>query len=122
MHKKERSKLQSCNLKHKYFICQVKSAFTRLYNKESHMVPYSVQDAAKRTKSAPPLDEEVFDEEKEGDLDNDANEDDDDITKDAMIKFNSKPKTNSSRSNTKKNPNTKIKGNTSKKKNAKTKK
>ena len=87
------------------------------------MVPYSVQDAAKRTKGATPLNEEVFDEENEGDLDNGVNEDDDDITKDAMIKFNSKSKTSSSRSSAKKNPNTKIKGNTSKKQaKAKTKK
>ena len=88
------------------------------------MVPYSVQDAAKRTKGATPLNEEVFDEENEGDLVNDVNEDDeDDITKDAMIKCNSKSKTSSSRSSAKKNPNTKIKGNTSKKQaKAKTKK
>ncbi|KAK7166394.1 hypothetical protein R3I93_006230 [Phoxinus phoxinus] len=62
---------------------KVKAAFTRAYNKESHLTPYSLQVVKKIRKGA--VDPELV-----GELDNESQaqeeEEDDGLTKDAMIK------------------------------------
>ena len=70
--------------------CQVKAAFTRTFNKESHKVPYAVTQAAKKGKKrgtgGASMEEEL---ELEGGEEQDASgaeESDDDVTNDAMIK------------------------------------
>lgn len=65
---------------------QVKAAFTRAYNKESHLTPYSLQVVKKSRKGA--VDPELV-----GELDNESQfqeEEDDGLTADAMIKVDIK--------------------------------
>lgn len=62
---------------------QVKAAFTRAYNKESHLTPYSIQVVKKSRKGA--VDPELV-----GELDNESQfqeeEENDGLAADAMIK------------------------------------
>jgi len=72
---------------------KVKSAFTRLYNKESHKSPYAVHQAAKKVKAK--SSEEVLEGEDPDDtnaLEESENEDNDDLAKDAMIKVKKETK------------------------------
>lgn len=66
---------------------QVKAAFTRAYNKESHLTPYSLQVVKKSRKGA--VDPELV-----GELDNESQfqeeEEDEGVTADAMIKVDIK--------------------------------
>lgn len=66
---------------------QVKAAFTRAYNKESHLTPYSLQVVKKSRKGA--VDPELI-----GELDSESQvqeeEEDDGVTADAMIKVDIK--------------------------------
>ncbi len=69
-----------------FFFLQVKAAFTRAYNKESHLTPYSLQVVKKSHKGA--VDPELI-----GELDSESQvqeEDDDGVTADAMIKVDVK--------------------------------
>ncbi len=69
-----------------FFLSAVKAAFTRAYNKESHLTPYSLQVVKKSHKGA--VDPELI-----GELDSESQvqeEDDDGVTADAMIKVDVK--------------------------------
>ncbi|XP_017775919.1 PREDICTED: replication factor C subunit 1 [Nicrophorus vespilloides] len=69
---------------------KVKAAFTRAYNKEGAMLPYSINTGTFKKKTSK-VESDVY-----GDVEgeeSDDNEDDDDITKDAMIKEKKKPAT-----------------------------
>nr|CAG4641095.1 EOG090X0AVC [Eulimnadia texana] len=64
---------------------KVKAAFTRLYNKESHLIPYSAGTISRGRSKASTVEVEDFDEE-EGLEDADEDEEDEDVEHDAMIK------------------------------------
>ena len=64
---------------------QVKAAFTRAYNKESHATPFAVVSVTKKKKKKAGGDEETYGDDDEIE---ESEEEDDDITKDAMIKVN----------------------------------
>lgn len=72
---------------HQLLFFQVKAAFTRAYNKESHLTPYSLHVVKKTRKGA--IDPELV-----GELDGESQvqeeEDDDGLTADAMIKVDIK--------------------------------
>ncbi|XP_057310081.1 replication factor C subunit 1-like [Hydractinia symbiolongicarpus] len=71
---------------------KVKSAFTRLYNKDVHKTPYAVHQAAKKTKIASTDGVLLGEDDDQADVDDEEdNGDDDDISKDAMIKMKKEP-------------------------------
>jgi len=65
---------------------KVKSAFTRQYNKESHMAPYAIQQNAKKAKATSSNEVLVQDEDRDNVLEEEEEDDSEDISKDAMIK------------------------------------
>jgi len=71
----------------RFLYVQVKSAFTRLYNKESHKTPYATQQSARKTKVKSTDDVLVKDGDGDENPDNDvSDEEDDDVMKSGMIK------------------------------------
>lgn len=74
-----------------YIFGQVKSAFTRLYNKDVHKTPYAVHQAAKKTKIASTDDVLLGEDDDQAEVDDEEDDGDDDVSKDAMIKIKKEP-------------------------------